>query len=935
MLLAVFATVTCSEYDDSELRQEIENLKARVGALEHAQTTANSNIQALQKLTEGTLSIVGAPEGFNDATGSGWKLKLSDGGTLTIYNGKDGAAAPVIGVQAVGGVYYWTLTMNGNTEFLLDSNGKRIPTTGINGKDGEDGKDAVAPQLKIGDDEYWYISTDGGVSWEKLIKATGESGIYFTTVKKVGDKVIIVTSQGETLVIPLTTIDLSDVFDENAIMLSLAAISDTHIGNQYGSEAKFTSALNQLKAKAAEHDADGIDAVMVVGDLVNAAISGQISTYKTLYEQVFDPVKVPMIYTIGNHDMNPSYSWSASTVTQNAVFHSILGDDYFLTDQDQTMRKNFECRHCIVGNYHILGITPNGSSPVIYDANSTSWLDSQLKAITEADPQRYVIVLTHPMIYDTVYGSDLGNYWYTTSLTDILKNYPQVVTFSGHLHFPINDPRSIWQGAFTSVGCGSTSYMAFEGGDYENKSSNTVLKDAGEVSSGHLVQFDVNGNMRITRMDFTRQAEIGKPWETSFPSADKKHLETYNHATLRAANTAPSLSTINVVPGTVSDGKADVTISFAAGTDDDFVHHYSVSVKKAGAVVATKNYMADFYRCPQPSQMKKDWSVVFAGIEEGSYVASVTAFDSWGASSTALNKEFVVGVPSGSGTLWTDDKAGSTPHAGGTGTVSSGWLSYSDGMISWTANGTGEIRRGSIDLPDGSKFEVVQLEVSDLKGAWQMMSSRFALRGGYFNRNASSTDEITFVDPIGGETLPSGSINVTNNLGIVGLCANVIMDASAIIDYASQTLSLGLFFDGRKAQEITEGSLSGSYAAILPELGTNSWTGKYYEFGRTQIGTPNYDWLWLNVEIAADGSLTAKYAPFSQRVKPAHSYTNDYILGIEVMNFTSETISDETLVRGEQGYTTVSGQSNSADYIAIFQANYGTTDTGGLTLKKN
>ena len=49
----------------------------------------------------------------------------------------------------------------------------------------------------------------------------------------------------------------------------------------------------------------------------------------------------------------------------------------------------------------------------------------------------------------------------------ILEKYPQAIAFGGHLHFPLNDPRSIWQASFTSFGCGSTRYMAIENGKYE------------------------------------------------------------------------------------------------------------------------------------------------------------------------------------------------------------------------------------------------------------------------------------------------------------------------------------------------------------------------------------------------------------------------------------------------------------------------------------
>lgn len=48
---------------------------------------------------------------------------------------------------------------------------------GKDGKDGADGKDGITPQLEIGDDSIWQISYDGGQTWTSLgVKATGEKG---------------------------------------------------------------------------------------------------------------------------------------------------------------------------------------------------------------------------------------------------------------------------------------------------------------------------------------------------------------------------------------------------------------------------------------------------------------------------------------------------------------------------------------------------------------------------------------------------------------------------------------------------------------------------------------------------------------------------------------------------------------------------------------
>lgn len=61
-------------------------------------------------------------------------------------------------------------------------------TDGIDGKDGKDGvngangKDGITPQLKI-EDDYWYVSYNNGVDWQKLSKAIGSNGLDGTNGK--------------------------------------------------------------------------------------------------------------------------------------------------------------------------------------------------------------------------------------------------------------------------------------------------------------------------------------------------------------------------------------------------------------------------------------------------------------------------------------------------------------------------------------------------------------------------------------------------------------------------------------------------------------------------------------------------------------------------------------------------------------------------------
>ena len=654
--------------------------------------------------------------------------------------------------------------------------------------------------------------------------------------------------------------ELSPVFDESKIALSLAAISDVHIeGSSDAYANKFTSALNQLKVKAAESDANGIDGVMVVGDLIQRAEITMAQNFKALYEDVFKPTEVPMIYTIGNHDMNPKYDWTPSTVAQSVAMSNTFGEEYFKTDIDNTMRNNYEARHCVIGGYHILAVTPNGDQPITYSPNVITWLDQQLEAITKTDPNRYVIVLTHPMIYNTIYGSLLGeeggiwtstlpNYWATRVLTGVLEKYPQVVTFHGHLHFPINDPRSLWQGKWTALGCGSTRYMAIEPAGWEGISSTpTVVNDANNFSQGYLVQFDVNGNMRIVKMDFFNNGTIGEPYVMQYPDAAGANLAKYNNVTRKAANQAPTMSTIEAKD--VKDTDA-ASVTFAAGKDDEFVHHYIVTLSKAGNVVATKKILADFYLHPNTSEMKSSWTYGFGALESGQYTVSVVAVDSWDAESAPVTATFNCGdvTPSEKIDKWVDDAAGRQAiSASGTPTGGDGWLTYADGKVSWTANTTGHPRTSTLTFENGSSFKLTQIAPADFKGGWKFTSKIFAGAGASAKAADPGVMSVTFVDPLKPATLKDvDGVEHTNNIGLKGLFFDTILDACVDINYEAETARIGFFLDARDG---SGQAVNGKYAAYIPGIATRTdkaWASPW-QYAETELGDPDYVWFWFTI----------------------------------------------------------------------------------------
>ena len=195
---------SCNNYDDTWIKEEFERQHIAVARLENLCKLTNGNISALEaaitSLKEKKLiaSISTIHEGNLE---TGYEVIFADGTCINIYQGKDGedgkngengkdgedgkdgvdgkdgedgndgvdgkdgedAHKPILSVkQDTDGEWYWTL----NGEWCMDADNHKIPAIS---------NDDVTPVFRI-ENGYWYISFDGGISWNQAGPADGSDG---------------------------------------------------------------------------------------------------------------------------------------------------------------------------------------------------------------------------------------------------------------------------------------------------------------------------------------------------------------------------------------------------------------------------------------------------------------------------------------------------------------------------------------------------------------------------------------------------------------------------------------------------------------------------------------------------------------------------------------------------------------------------------------
>ncbi len=360
-------------------------------------------------------------------------------------------------------------------------------------------------------------------------------------------------------------VDPTTVFDENNVLLSFPVITDIHVGYS-DANVNYAERLTDTFAALKSFRPDTtFDLVMSAGDQTQNGKAADVAALMEKYNAAFDLAKTPFFFSHGNHDTH----WSGCMDTYG--FYNAYGANVYQHDLDQTAAK-LGNRHMVRKGVHFISIefTSYGPGLNTFPERTETWLKETLAAAYADAPNMPIFVVGHSPIHSTIPGSfsadDSGDWGASKTLLPILKDYHNVIYFSGHTHYNIHDDRAIHQDDITEVQAACTSDLDLDA----NLPGVSELSNRREYSFGEICEVDARGNVRIGRYDLNQRAQVMDYWEISRPQEDLSHLTRYSDEARAAKQNAPRLKEGGkFILLHTSDGK--ITITFDAFETDTYM----------------------------------------------------------------------------------------------------------------------------------------------------------------------------------------------------------------------------------------------------------------------------------------------------------------------------------------------------------------------------
>ncbi len=345
-------------------------------------------------------------------------------------------------------------------------------------------------------------------------------------------------------------------------VLRFMVVSDIHYKDERSAEReRFETAIQKAYEIAQSSETyKRLDALYIDGDFADNGSEIQMKAIKETIDNFVNKEETVVRLTLASHEYSQKNGGEDAAKER---FARIFGLPYDT--------------HEVINGFHFIGVTTTHGCR--FHEPQQEFARAELKKAAADDPKKPIFFFQHPHITDTVYGSIN---WGEDDLTAILMNYPQIINFSGHSHAPVNDPRSVHQKYFTSLGTGTLSYFEL---DEFDKIYGTLPPDRHDAAQMLIVEADADNRVRVYPYDVLTCNFFPQVWKIDEPSNPDSFIYTdARYKTLKA----PFFTDDAVLNASdITKTSANLTFTQAKPDEDsDYVNGYEIIIKKADGTVA-------------------------------------------------------------------------------------------------------------------------------------------------------------------------------------------------------------------------------------------------------------------------------------------------------------------------------------------------------------
>ena len=223
--------------------------------------------------------------------------------------------------------------------------------------------------------------------------------------------------------------------------LRFGVASDIHIGGKPDAAERAEKVLRWFAS-------ENVDAVLCPGDIAHSGNIRELEAFADVWHKVFrgNGKQVELMIATGNHDVDAwGGRWNGFTEEK------MLAERFNYKDNlEKTWRRLFNQKWELIWRREVKGYTFIGSQWSSLKPPIEGYFKAHAAELRGAKPFFYC-QHEHPK------GTCHGKYSMGDDCGEsvrALSSFPNAVAFTGHSHCAISDERTVWQGAFTSIGAG-------------------------------------------------------------------------------------------------------------------------------------------------------------------------------------------------------------------------------------------------------------------------------------------------------------------------------------------------------------------------------------------------------------------------------------------------------------------------------------------------